>query len=235
MSSIPRLMEKQPTGPYRLAGYYGSCILVPLLALRLESHGDEVSQLSFLDFFPTLTAYTANRIGNPDPDSEASRAQSVQVAANTFKVLFSLDSTRNDERTIAGFTSTFTDPDAPVKPSVIMQVAVNNIKSFNVMAERFMYDLATDSDGMQSLAKVHRWLRAIKAPVTVYVAESGVRHLVAEGDRDEWNDLGVQRALPHAKVTFVPGGHFEFLWNTILNLCTILMISQLFSAATAPL
>ncbi|KAF9031808.1 acetyl-CoA synthetase-like protein [Hymenopellis radicata] len=193
---ISKIKEKQPTDPT----------------------DSQVIPLSFLDFFPTLTAYTANRIGNPDPHgSAASRAQSVQVAADTFRVLFSLDSTRNDERTIAGFTSAFTDPDAPVKPSVIMQVAVNNIKSFNAMAERFMYDLATDSDGMQSLAKVHRWLRAIKAPVTVYVAESGVRHLVAEGDREEWNNLGVQRALPHAKVTFVPGGHFEFLWNTIVS------------------
>ncbi|KAF9031833.1 hypothetical protein BDZ89DRAFT_1131668 [Hymenopellis radicata] len=154
---ISKIKKKQPTGPYRLAGYSGSCILVPLLALQTATgkprrRGFSALFFGFLPYLDSIHREPNWESRSTWQGSAASRARSVQVAADTFRVLFSLDSTRNDERMIAGFTSAFTDPDAPVKPSVIMQVAVNNIKSFNAMAERFMYDLATDtSDGMQPL------------------------------------------------------------------------------------
>lgn len=209
---IAKIKEKQPRGPYRLGGYSGSNILAVLMALKLESRGEEVSQLALLDHFPTCLSYSTNILGNPDPETDRSARFRAQV--EIFLALFRLDSTRNDERTIGGFSNAFDDPNSA---SLILQLVVKNVKIYMRLVDRFLYDLATvNPGGLLDLEKVQEWLRRVKAPLSVYVAKKGVRCTVLEADREEWEDLGARRAVPNAEVIYVEGGHYEFLWDPLL-------------------
>jgi hypothetical protein len=49
-----KLKEKRPTSPYRIITFSASGIIGVALTLLLESDGDHIGQLAFLDNFPTI-------------------------------------------------------------------------------------------------------------------------------------------------------------------------------------
>ena len=47
------MKEKQPTGPYTILGYSAGCTVAFQMAQQLESEGEIVEQLVFLDGYPS--------------------------------------------------------------------------------------------------------------------------------------------------------------------------------------
>ncbi len=62
-----KIKVEQPHGPYRLASYSATSILLIVLVKLFEDNGDTVLQAVMLDHFPATVVYSANKAGNPDP------------------------------------------------------------------------------------------------------------------------------------------------------------------------
>ncbi len=65
-----KIKEERPNGPYRLASYSASSLLLVVLVKLFEDNGDEVVQATMLDHFPAMFVHLANKFGNPNPRTE---------------------------------------------------------------------------------------------------------------------------------------------------------------------
>ncbi|KAK0449007.1 NRPS-like enzyme [Desarmillaria tabescens] len=189
-----RIKEKQPTGPYRFAGYSASSILVIYLARVFERNGDVVSQLAMLDHLPSLFLHQI-------PSDHPNRREEFIIAG--IEIMFDLmirDKSRNNSVDV-------------------LRAALNG--SGGLPLHRLAMNTARDIMGMIAdfcfQPQIEQWMQSmkdVKASVTVYVAENGAK-LIPMPD-EEREDLGTSRWLPRAKVVQVPGGHMEFLEHDLV-------------------
>ncbi|KIY70429.1 NRPS-like enzyme [Cylindrobasidium torrendii FP15055 ss-10] len=200
---VDRILEKQPSGPFKIAGYSASCALSVLVALELEKRGHEVERLIFLDTHPAYFAHVANVRGNPNP-SEQTGPQALN--SDMFVNMLKHDSSQNSARTVEQFFSSLTG--TAVGEATAISRMVDGMAKFVRLTNTFVYELATGGDGVQSMDTVRRWVDSVKAPKTVYIAKQGLRTMPGDGEHEDLGDgdLG-------SRVVYVEGGHWEFLWN----------------------
>ncbi|KAK0470423.1 NRPS-like enzyme [Desarmillaria tabescens] len=195
-----RIKDERPTGPYRLASYSSTSVLLVLLLKLFEDNGDEIVQAVMLDHFPAMFVYTANKHGNPNPRLPESIETMLEANMIAIRSMMDRDAHRKERM---WDTVGANDLD-------MVRRSVRNIRAYLTAAAEFVYDLATDEEGASSMELMVKWLRTVKAPVTVVVAAQGAAYGM------EWTDMGTRRCLPDARVVFAEGGHYEFLSDKVV-------------------
>ena len=74
----------------------------------------------------------------------------------------------------------------------------------------------TASADDSALSSFLEWQCALKAPVSLYIAQDGMKKSIPESFQAEWADLGARRSWPQARIYDIPGGHFDILGNNEL-------------------
>ncbi|KAK0184736.1 NRPS-like enzyme [Armillaria mellea] len=203
-----KIKVEQPHGPYRLASYSATSILLIVLVKLFEDNGDTVLQAVMLDNFPATFVYSANKAGNPDPKNPGNMKVILDGGIKAIGGLMNRDGNREAlQRSLKQLLDAWDG----MYVNDIINIGVHNIKSHTTAITLFLYDLTTEKDGRASIELLAGWMRTVKAPVTVVVAREGSLSSIPKEDLEEWADLGVKRCLPDARVVFVSGGHYEFL------------------------
>lgn len=203
-----KVKVEQPHGPYRLASYSATSILLIVLVKLFEDNGDTVLQAVMLDHFPATLVYSANKAGNPDPTNPENMKAIIDGGIKAIGGLMNRDA---NWESLQRSLKQLLDAWDGMYVNDIINIGVHNIKSYLTAITLFLYDLTTERDGRASIEILARWMRTVKAPITVVVAREGSLGSFPKEDREEWADLGVKRCLPDARVVFVSGGHYEFL------------------------
>nr|AEM76784.1 NRPS-like enzyme [Armillaria mellea] len=195
-----KIEAERPTGPYRLASYSSTSVLLVVLIKLFEDNGDMVIQAAMLDHFPAMFVYAANKHGNPD--LRVPENLEAMLDANMIAIRAMMDRDTHRRRRLWDTVGT-DDLD-------IVRHSIHNIRTYLAAAAEFVYDLATDEEGTSSLQLMGQWLRTLKAPVTVVIAAQGA------GYGTEWADMGTRQCLPDARVVVIEGGHYEFLKDKVI-------------------
>ncbi|KAJ7596508.1 NRPS-like enzyme [Mycena floridula] len=198
-----RIKLELPLGPYRLASYSGSSILVIMVAKLFEAGGDQVIQLAMLDHFPTcLVAPGMPLVSGQDPVTRANtagegiarlmRRDSAATVPHLHKIADELeDAFRGKEVS-----------------DLILKIHHKIFQSL-ILLFNFVGSVPTEE-------LMIKWARDLKAPITVFVAKKGVVTEMPQGLRGERADLGARKCYPEATVIEVEGGHWEFLEDPTL-------------------
>lgn len=202
-----KIKEERPVGPYRLASYSASSLLLVVLVKLFEDNGDEVAQATILDHFPAMFVYLANKFGNPNPRVESIQAM-LDSGMAAIEGMMERDSNRD---TLQRSKNLLMDAWKGGPANEMSRKSVGTIKAYLTAIAEFVYDLTTDETGAASIELVAQWMKTVKVPITVVVALAGAAGGVSVEDRELWADLGVKQCLSEAKVVSVKGGHYEFL------------------------
>ncbi|KAG7443762.1 NRPS-like enzyme [Guyanagaster necrorhizus] len=203
-----KIKSERPIGPYRLASYSASSVLLVVLTKLFEDNGDEVVQAVILDHFPAMFMYSANKFGNPDPRVAENIKMMLNAGMSAIGGMMDRDTHGSALRRSKNL---LLDAWNGGPANEISRRSVGTIKAYLTAIAEFVYDLFTDETGAASMELMAQWMRTVKAPITVVVAADGAVRSVADEDREMWADLGAKRCLPDAQVVFVKGGHYEFL------------------------
>ncbi|KAK0199436.1 NRPS-like enzyme [Desarmillaria ectypa] len=195
-----KIKAERPTGPYRLASYSSTSVLLVVLLGLFEDNGDEIVQAVMLDHFPAMFVYAANKHSNPDPRSPESLETMLEASMIAIKAMMDRDAHRKERLWDTVGTNNL---DA-------VQRSIHNIRAYLTAAAEFVYDLATNEEGASSIQLMARWLRTVKTPVTVVIATQGAAY------GTEWTDMSTRQCLPDARVVVVEGGHYEFLRDKVV-------------------
>ncbi|KAK0472519.1 NRPS-like enzyme [Armillaria novae-zelandiae] len=190
-----KIKEERPVGPYRLASYSASSLLLVVLVKLFEDNGDEVAQATILDHFPAMF-----------------RVESIQAMLDSgmaaIEGMMERDSNRD---TLRRSKNLLMDAWKGGLANEMSRKSVGTIKAYLTAIAEFVYDLTTDETGTASIELMAQWMKTVKVPITVVIASAGAAGGVSVEDRELWADLGVKQCLPEAKVVSVKGGHYEFL------------------------
>lgn len=195
-----KIKAERPTGPYRLASYSSTSVLLVVLIKLFEDNGDEIVQAVMLDHFPAMFVYAANKHGNPDPRVPESIEAMLDTSMIAIRAMMDRDTHRKQRLWDTVGTNNLD----------IVRRSIHNIRAYLVAAAEFVYDLATDERGASSIQLMAQWLTMLKAPVTVVIAAQGAAY------GTEWTDMGTRQCLPEARVVVVEGGHYEFLRDKVV-------------------
>ncbi|KAF9029928.1 hypothetical protein BDZ89DRAFT_1065026 [Hymenopellis radicata] len=205
-----KIKAKRPKGPYRLASFSATSIILIALAHMLEANGDEIQHLSFIDNFPAIHLA-------PGYGSEVSR-DTVQGLKSCIDANMSIigglirrdDGGDNARRhrladdLAAGYQN-------PQDAAPHTRAFLGTVCSHTARVLKF---LDTHGRDMEMFAA---WMKGIRAPMTVYVASEGmIAHVPEVALSAEWYGFGVQRVFPYAEVVYVEGGHFEVLGHELV-------------------
>ncbi|KAK0442587.1 NRPS-like enzyme [Armillaria borealis] len=194
------IKAERPTGPYRLASYSSTSVLLVVLIKLFEDNGDRIVQAVMLDHFPAMFVYAANKYGNPDPRVPESIEAMLDTSMIAIRAMMDRDTHRRQWLWDTVGTNNMD----------IVRHSIHNIRAYLVAAAEFVYDLATDERGASSIQLMAQWLRMLKVPVTVVIAAQGAAY------GTEWTDMGTRQCLPEAHVVVVEGGHYEFLRDKVV-------------------
>ncbi|KAJ7664517.1 hypothetical protein DFH06DRAFT_985983, partial [Mycena polygramma] len=207
-----KIREKRPHGPYRLAAYSQSCVVGVAVTKLLESAGEQVQQLTFIDQFPGLwtSDVTEQQIREQDipdlldepivsmismlrsdplysPGDRSAQLEAARVGSPkaTQSDIETLQMTKRLIVPLLEFIVAFYPPDVP--------------RSSSAFTEAFT-----------------RWFSAVKAPLSVLVAEFGTITTLPPTLQSSWADLGASRCLAPVDVHTIPGvGHYGILGDKL--------------------
>ncbi|KAF7356531.1 NRPS-like enzyme [Mycena venus] len=168
-----KVKEQQPEGPYRLAAYSGTSMLVIPLAQMLQESGGTIIQLAFIDHFPTLLFCPAIGVqikGNGPVDVGPATRRTFLFTSPTISG-GAFNGNPNSE-----FIATFFDT---------MNVLLNNVFDF-------IMSLVETHGPTGVLDNLVGWIESVKAPITLYVASQGTVGDALPEYLDQWGDLGAK-------------------------------------------
>ncbi|SJL14871.1 uncharacterized protein ARMOST_18346 [Armillaria ostoyae] len=203
-----KIKAERPTGPYRLASYSASSLLLVVLVKLFEDNGDKVVQATMLDHFPAMFVYLANKFGNPNSRVQENIQIMLDAGMAAIEGMMERDSNRD---TLRRSKNLLMDAWKGGPANEMSRKSVGTIRAFLTAIAEFVYDLTMDETGAASTELMAQWMKTVKAPITVVVAPAGSAGSVSVEDKELWADLGVKQCLPDARVVFVKGGHYEFL------------------------
>ncbi len=177
-----KIKEERPNGPYRLASYSASSLLLVVLVKLFEDNGDEVVQATMLDHFPAMFVHLANKFGNPNPRMENTQIM-LDAGMAAIEGMMERDSNRD---TLRRSKNLLTDAWKGGPANEMSRKSVGTIKAFLTAIAEFVYDLTTDEMGAASIELMAEWMKTVKVPITVVVALAGAAGGVSAEDRELW-------------------------------------------------
>jgi aryl carrier-like protein len=193
----------RPFGPYRLAGYSGSSLLAFQVALVFEKNGDHVAQFVMLDHFPTL--FSLPSLFHLDEETLTTNTPSRALLWQSMNSLFDLYKLDPSPSRLA-IPPQITDAFNGLPVSDFARSFCRAFINLATVTSRFLMERLGDQDDDSDLeTQLERWVKQVKAPVTIILAKNGVSQSVTAPG---WEDLGCRRCFPNAKVVLVKSGHF---------------------------
>ncbi|KAJ7200302.1 hypothetical protein GGX14DRAFT_572065 [Mycena pura] len=198
---VQKIIEKQPSGPYRLATYCASSVLGTVVARLLEESGQDVLQLAFIDHFPLL--WTLEHI------ESVLRGSEVSVGVDRFipsiLQLVHKDPLYGSNQQIRHMEeATSADLEATARTKLLAFPLMQFLADFYPPHAQRSYSAFTDA--------FTSWMSSVKAPITLIIAEFGMINMVPEGSRTLWLDLGAGRCPKSVRQHFIDGvGHYGIL------------------------
>ncbi|KJA23454.1 hypothetical protein HYPSUDRAFT_215226 [Hypholoma sublateritium FD-334 SS-4] len=215
-----KIKASRPSGPYRLASYSGSCVILVEIVMIFQRNNDQVVQFDMLDHFPTYYFPELNpdlvQLDNPEW-FEAHIKHSLQA------VMGLISRTEGELSATAALRSKELE-DAfnggsiqPATKQLIKRVSQLIRMSLSyLMSDRFMEASDRRGDGTQrkhwSPTLFRSFVSSIRPRLAVYVAKEGIRVKTPMALMDEFgDDLGAKILFPEARVLHFEGGHLDFL------------------------
>jgi hypothetical protein len=179
-----------------------------------EANGDEVAQAAMLDHFPTTILPSIadfEKVDANDPDVRS------LFLARAFEVVDT--QLRQDD---GGFFPNQVEIADQIRnasegrdASPAIKVRWERMKKALLLLLDFLASLAgpeiSNLTVEESMALLVKWLKGVKAPVSVYIASNGVIECLPEEVRQDWKELGTRECYPDAKLVYANGGHFGFM------------------------
>ncbi|KAJ7624518.1 Alpha/Beta hydrolase protein [Roridomyces roridus] len=216
-----KIREKRPHGPYRLASYSGSSVLVVAVAKALEESGEEVTQLSFIDQFPLYWTLESTYEALRDEEKRRTWAADVpnlSVELVAHDPLYGPESDRYKELKAIAAASATGQPhenEFELNRMVIRQRLVTSLLDF---LATFIAPTSAGSELAEYADAVNRWLSSVKAPLSAFTAEFGIVASIPEELRGEWGDLGASRCFKPVNHHFLDGvGHSGIMGDKRLS------------------
>ncbi|PVH94308.1 acetyl-CoA synthetase-like protein, partial [Periconia macrospinosa] len=215
------IKREQPEGPYRLSAFSATSIVAVALAKKFESEGDVVAQVALLDHVPGFYACSvygieANILSDSSQLHEFNRVCCEGICdllrrdgggriARRHQLAQELSDAFAGKHDVPEFSLTYW----------------RTVEHFLKLMLEFM--LREDFEGVETAAAdappmraYLEWEKSLKAPVSVYIAEDGMKKTIPESYMEEWGDLGCAKSWPTARIYQIPGGHFDILGNNRL-------------------
>ncbi|KAH7907339.1 putative polyketide synthase [Hygrophoropsis aurantiaca] len=208
-----QIKAEQGRGPYRLGCFSGTNIILFALARLFEENGDRVVQFLIIDHFPLLFT-PALSISNEVATER--RTPSLALIRYALATAVTLLKTSGQQRQLLG--DHFEDAMEGRTTHPFIERLHTNFHDIMVITYDFIFDLLPVDDPVTMEAArraLTRWMRNLKAPVTVCFASDGVRSTIpeAEGLSD---DGGVREAFPDARVVEIEANHFSIMESDTL-------------------
>jgi len=195
-------------------------MLAVALVQLFEKNGDTVTQLSFIDHFPTtfLAPVFGLDISKIPLDHPDARRAFLDEGFNNLFAMIHRDGRGNlPKRHQLANDLRDAYNGLPTSPFIeIFRIALdrflNQIFDFLLTLKQEARVMGDDKIGKEFLED---WLRSLKAPVTAYLGTYGMLgSLIPEKHpQEEWYDLGIHRCFPNARVTVLDAGHLDILEN----------------------
>lgn len=195
-------------------------MLAVALVHLFEKNGDTVTQLSFIDHFPTTflaPVFGLDISKTPLEHPNARRAFLDEGLENLF-VMIRRDGRGNlPKRQKMANDLRDAYRGLPTSPFIdnfrtVLDRFLNQIFDFLLTLKEEGRTAGDDKPGKEFL---ENWLKSLKAPVTAYLGTYGMLgSLIPEKHPlEEWYDLGIHRCFPNARVTVLDAGHYDILEN----------------------
>ncbi|KAJ8089407.1 hypothetical protein PM082_014655 [Marasmius tenuissimus] len=215
---VQKIKEEQPQGPYRLAAFSATAITLLEMVHIIENGGDKIIQLVFIDHFPTV--FFAPPMGLDTDLTSMSRDQirAQFVEKNYFFVCHLL---RKDlggkvvrrHKLADGLTEAWEKK--PVDPF---------LRNFGDFLEVFLsavYDFLEEVTSRDRIRPpdsraLSRWLKELRCPITVFLADKGIHSCIPAHSQQEWVDIGIRRGFPSAIIRVLDAGHYDILSSDVL-------------------
>ena len=204
MFYFDQIKKARPTGPYRLGGYSGTCMIAYELAHLLESNGDKLVQFIMIDYFPALFYSPLFPIDEETVQLGTPSQHLVEHVVASICNLYRRDKSSARRKIADDLALALSGGD--VSPYIMSYYSTS--EHVIAMTTKFILDLA-GGDRCAVPEAIRAWVRQIRAPVTVYIASEGVLKDVA--DTEGWESLGATQCLDDVKIIAVEGSHFEML------------------------
>ncbi|KAJ7039836.1 hypothetical protein C8F04DRAFT_280625 [Mycena alexandri] len=210
-----KIKESQPNGPYRIGGYCAGTLMACRIAKTLEEHGNEVIQLALIDNSPLMSL-------TPRPSFDG-------ASANFNDPQSLRDYYHCSTRALCNFMQSFDDSwwlkfsdvmwdrwNGRVRDedmSELMRKAYHRLVESFPRAFEFMLSHAPgDPKGYPEVtAGMVKWMKEIRAPITVYKGSTGLILNIPVESRQKWWAFGMDWSHENVRVVEVPGNHKELL------------------------
>jgi pimeloyl-ACP methyl ester carboxylesterase len=224
---VKKIKEEQPHGPYRLASFSASSLILYAMALHFEQLGDKIIQLSLIDHFPYV--YLCPVIGvDPrvdDYDNPRTRRLFHQVSIDNLVAMTRRDGGGGVPKRMQlakelelAFNGLPTTEFSNLFWQVLEAFLNGNMDHIRSLPDRMAQHQALITTELKSKGEVIAealivWLRQVKVTPTVYVAAYGMYGSLTPKQREDWWHLGARTVFPDAKVVLMHAGHYDILSN----------------------
>ncbi|KAJ7470082.1 hypothetical protein B0H11DRAFT_2434130 [Mycena galericulata] len=198
---LEKIREKQPNGPYRLAAYCASSVIVVAVAKSLEESGEHVLQLSFIDQFPLWWT-------NEDAEVSLRELELSSVVERFIPSMIAM--LRRDPLYSGSATIQYLEDTLSKSPELAART-----RRLNTPLLQFLIDFypqngqRSSSDFTDAFSS---WVSSVKAPLSVLIAEFGLITTLPTNMRGAWADLGAHRCRKSVRLHVITGvGHFGIL------------------------
>jgi hypothetical protein len=181
-----------------------------------EANGDEVAQMAMLDHFPTTVLPVIGDFKSLDVNDPNVRSSFLTRGFTVIDTQLRQDDGGlfpNQKEAADQLRNVSEGRDA----SPAIKVRWEKMKVTLLQMLDFLGTLVgpeisnlTVEESMVSLVK---WLKAVKAPASVYVASNGTVDCLPEEARQNWRELGIRECYPDAEIIHISGGHFGILMD----------------------
>lgn len=179
-----------------------------------EANGDEVIQMAMLDHFPTSVLPVIGDFKKVDANDSEVRSRFLERGFEVVDKQLRQDdgglfSNQKEAADLIRDVSTgkSTNPAGKLRWERMKGTLLQMLEFFGALAGPDISNLTVE----ESMASLIRWMKVVKAPVSVYVASNGMVDCIPEEARPQWRELGVRECYPDAEVIHVKGGHFGIL------------------------
>ncbi|KAK7452697.1 Mycolipanoate synthase [Stygiomarasmius scandens] len=208
------ILEVQSSGPYRIAGFCGSSLLVFMLADVFQKNGHQIVQASLIDHFPMLYVSPIWELDEETAISGKISDMLQRKGLDWIASLYRIETSPSEKKAGEELMRAGTHPES-VRPHVA-KLFKNTTMFINAHAH-YLLTTFTDSskrfDRQDVYSNLVKWLGKFDFPVTLYMAKSGMRNLFAEQEQDEWGTLGSKACLFVTDVKVIQASHFDILSN----------------------
>jgi hypothetical protein len=180
-----------------------------------EANGDEVIQMTMLDWFPTILSPLIKDFEKVDASNQVIRNSFLERGLKVVDTQLRQDDGGlfPNQKEAADQLREVTEgrESTPAIKKRWERMTATLFQMLDFLPSIVEPEAANKQTVAESMASLTSWMRGVKAPVSVYVASNGTVDCLPEDIREEWKDLGVLDCYPDAQVITVKGGHFGML------------------------